>query len=166
MLVTKYNFSALFSEAWVQAMTPRNIIAGFRTTGVYPPDRSAIKLPGEEVPNLATKSKIAYIPLYTPVKRRISNSEGLCCKFTEKEQDEFQRLYEYSDDEDDSGDGDGDEEGRKDNPRYRSWLQMYHPEMLQLDSPLPSSYQPAVKQSLLGHFLICPVIANSQYTVN
>ena len=133
---------------------------------MYPPDRSAIKLPGEEVPNLATKSGIEYIPLYTPVKFRISDSAELCCKFTEKDQDEFQRLYEYSDDEDDSGDGDGDEEGRKDNPRYRSWLQMYHPEMLQLDSPLPSSYQPAVKQSLLGHFLICPVIANSQYTVN
>ena len=74
----------------------------------------------------------------------------------EKEEDEFQRLYEYNDDEDDSGDGGGDEEGRKDNPRYRSWLQMYHPEMLQLDSPLPSSYQPAVKQSSLGHFLVCP----------
>ena len=71
----------------------------------------------------------------------------------EKEQDEFQRLYEYSDDEDDSDD----EEGRKDNPRYRSWLQMYHLEMLQLDSPSPSSYQPAVKQSSLGHFLVCPV---------
>lgn len=66
---------------------------------------------------MAAKSGIAYIPLYTPVKHRISNSAELCCKFTEKEQDDFQRLYEYYDNEDDSGGG-GDDEGRKDNPRY------------------------------------------------
>ena len=33
---------------------------------------------------------------------------------------------------------------------------MYPPEILKLYSPLPSLYQPAVKQSLLGHFLVCP----------
>ena len=36
--VNKYNFSSLFSEAWIQSLTLRNIIAGFRTTGVYPSD--------------------------------------------------------------------------------------------------------------------------------
>ena len=42
--VTKYDFSALFSEAWYKAMSIKNITAGFRTTGVCPFDSNAIKL--------------------------------------------------------------------------------------------------------------------------
>ena len=57
-----------FSEAWVQALTPRNIMSGFHTTGVYPPDRTAIKLPCKQMPNFAQKTGIAYIPLYSPAK--------------------------------------------------------------------------------------------------
>lgn len=140
--VTKHNFSALFSEAWVQAMSPRNILSGFRTTGVYPPDRSAITLPSEEVPKLATSSGIAYIPLYTPVKRRISDSADSRFKFTAEEQEEFQRIYDDADE--------------ADCPRYQSWLKMYHPDTLLSDSPLMTSYQAAVKQSSLGQFLTCP----------
>ena len=38
-VVTRYQFSSLFSKAWLQAMTPHNIISGFSMTGVYPTDR-------------------------------------------------------------------------------------------------------------------------------
>ena len=71
--ISKHNFSTVFSEAWVQAMTPKNILAGFYKTGIYPPDRNSIKLPGESAPSLAQKTGIAYIPLYTPAKQRISH---------------------------------------------------------------------------------------------
>ena len=87
------------------------------------------------------------MPLYTPVKRRLSNSANVCIKFTEEEQEEFQQMYDDVSDDDDYDGGD--------NPRCRSWLQMYHPEMLS-DSPLPTSYLPAVKQSSLGQFLSIP----------
>ena len=35
-VVTRYQFSRLFSEAWYESMTMSNIITGFRVTGVYP----------------------------------------------------------------------------------------------------------------------------------
>lgn len=141
MRVAKHNFSSLFSEAWVQALTPRNIISGFRTTGVYPPDRKAIKLPSEEMPNLAQQTGIAYIPLYTPAKRRVSDLPS--ATFTEEEQEHFERCYE-----------DG---GSSENPQYQIWLKMYHPDsLLSSDSPLLKPYQPALKQSSIGKFLDCP----------
>ena len=34
-IITKFNFTALFSRAWLQAVTPGNVIAGFKTCGVY-----------------------------------------------------------------------------------------------------------------------------------
>ena len=146
--MTKLNFSALFSEVWVQALTPKNVISGFQTTGVYPPDRNAIKLPGEEVPNLSTtKTGITYIPLYTPAKRRISDRVYSCAKFTNEEHEDFQRVYDSS--------------SETDNPKYQSWLSMYHPDSLLSDSPLPRSYQPALKQSSLAQFLDCPLIHQS-----
>ncbi len=111
--VTKQSFSSLFSEAWIQSLTPRNILAGFRTTGVYPFNRNAIKLPGEELPNLAQKTGIAYIPLYTPVKRRVCGSNAT---FTEEEQEEFEACYE--------------EGGSSKSPRYQTWMQMYHSDSL------------------------------------
>ena len=42
MVVTRYQFSALFRSAWEKAMTMPNIVAGFRTTGVFPPDCDAV----------------------------------------------------------------------------------------------------------------------------
>ena len=35
-IITKFNFTAPFSRAWVQAVTPGNVIAGIKTCGVYP----------------------------------------------------------------------------------------------------------------------------------
>ena len=57
--ITKHNFSVVFSEAWVLAMTPKNIASGFRATGVWPPNRNAIVLPTDPN-NLAAKSGVAY----------------------------------------------------------------------------------------------------------
>ena len=71
MSIGKHNFSSLLSKAWLQSMSPKNAIAGFKTTGVYPPNRNAIKLV-EDTPTLSGKHGIAYIPLYTPVKRKAS----------------------------------------------------------------------------------------------
>ena len=42
-VITKYNFSALLNKAWMATMTPTNICSGFRTCGIYPYDRNAIK---------------------------------------------------------------------------------------------------------------------------
>ena len=47
-LVNRYNFTELFSRAWTRAMSPSNVVSGFRSTGVCPFDSYAIKVPGFE----------------------------------------------------------------------------------------------------------------------
>lgn len=44
-VVTKMNFSQLFSQAWLKTVTPENICSGFRKAGIIPFDPNAIKLP-------------------------------------------------------------------------------------------------------------------------
>ena len=44
-VITKFQFSALFSQAWARAISPVNIIAGFRTCDIYPFNPAAIKVP-------------------------------------------------------------------------------------------------------------------------
>ena len=143
--VTKHNFSSVFSEAWIQALTPKNIVSGFRTTGVYPPDRNAITLPSDVKQALAQKAGIAYIPLYTPAKRRITSFTPASSTFTDEEHENFTMCYE--------------EEGacNFEDSRYHMWLKTYHPDSsLVIDSPLPTSYHPAVKYSAIGNYFDCP----------
>jgi len=47
-VITRFQFSGLFSQAWAKAISPANIIAGFRTCGVFPFNPKAIKIPGVE----------------------------------------------------------------------------------------------------------------------
>ena len=43
-IVTKFNFMRLFSRVWCRAVTPANIIAGFRRAGVYPLNPNVISV--------------------------------------------------------------------------------------------------------------------------
>ena len=51
ILITKFNFNSLFSKAWLQSVTPANIIAGFKSCGVYPFNSAAIKIPSVQSGN-------------------------------------------------------------------------------------------------------------------
>ena len=44
-IITRFQFSALFTKAWSMAVSPSNIIAGFRTCRVYPFNPLAIRVP-------------------------------------------------------------------------------------------------------------------------
>jgi hypothetical protein len=78
--ITRYDFSQLFSEAWSKSMTVKNIMSGFKTTGICPFDRGAVQLPlHDEEPNEATK--LVYHPLYNsrpslPFKSGYDNDES------------------------------------------------------------------------------------------
>jgi len=43
-VITKYNFSKLFSKAWLKSLSAQNLIAGFKNCGVYPFNRAAIQI--------------------------------------------------------------------------------------------------------------------------
>ena len=74
-VITHYQFGAIFSKAWAQAMTPSNIMAGFKITGVYPVNCFAL-VPPETAPKLTLceRTGLKYIPFCTPKKSRLSLS--------------------------------------------------------------------------------------------
>ena len=69
-VASRFSFSKIFSQAWMKAMSMRNVMSGFKTTGVYPVNRNAVidKLPEDPQKTLATESGLAFIPLYSPAK--------------------------------------------------------------------------------------------------
>lgn len=71
-VVTQYNFCRLFSKAWVEAMTAVNISAGFQTTGIYPLNADALKLPCQTKSN---SDIIHSTAAFTPAKRDVLDLE-------------------------------------------------------------------------------------------
>ena len=82
-MYNKNKYSYVFSQAWIQALTSKKIMAGFHITEKYPFNRNAIELPGDTLQNLSETSGIAYIPLYSPAKHRIPRQD----LSTDKEED-------------------------------------------------------------------------------
>jgi len=130
--VNRFNFSKLFHSAWVSAMTSKNIMAGFKTTGVYPTDRKAILLPGafkSSRPTLGERSGLKYIPLYDP--SHSVSSPGKEVHFSDAELQRFEVRFENGYDL------------AHDN-RYNLWLKNYSqlafnisPDSPEIPSPTP-----------------------------
>ena len=69
-VVTQYSFGEIFGKAWSKAMTPNNIMAGFKITGIYPLDRYKLIPHTMEKNSLCERTGLQYIPFYTPRKSR------------------------------------------------------------------------------------------------
>ena len=74
-VITRFTFSQIFSRAWCRGMTMENVMAGFRTTGIFPFNRHALRpherQSGKFRPaSLSEKTGLRFIPLYTPTRRR------------------------------------------------------------------------------------------------
>ena len=141
-VVTKYDFSQLFSKAWMSTMTMRNIVSGFSITGIFPVNRDALTLPVNSSSNPdETKSHLTYVTLYTPLKRQAPRN------FTPEELDLFKKCYLNGFD-------------MSSNWRYLLWLKTNHPERLVCDeserASLEDSYQPAKHTSCIQKFLEYP----------
>ena len=48
-IITRFQFSGLFSQAWGVAVSPANVSSGFSTCGIYPFNPSAISVPTNQV---------------------------------------------------------------------------------------------------------------------
>ena len=73
-VISKFCFSHLFGQAWMQAMTIQNIQSGFQTTGIYPVDRS--KLMPVELHSSENDGELPFLPLLTSSRR------GTCKSFS------------------------------------------------------------------------------------
>ena len=108
--VNRFNFTEIFSRAWTKAMTPANIVAGFRSTGIYPLNRYAVLryLQLEEdgkIDMIASKMGL-FLPLYSPSKSHprtcTSDSESIdyCEENTCSEDSTCGYYGKFSEDED------------------------------------------------------------------
>ena len=91
-VVTRFVFSKLLHQAWT-AMSVSNIIAGFRITGIYPLDRSAIAVITKK-PESPKPAGLKFLPLCSPtphtqalqVAKEVST-------FTQQELEDFEKRY-------------------------------------------------------------------------
>ena len=78
-----YQFSEIFAKAWAKDMTIKNIIGGFKTTGVYPVNREAIIPKSSPVkkgntfdtPSLPKETGIKFLPLHSSFPSQKSRSK-------------------------------------------------------------------------------------------
>ena len=84
-VITKFQFSALFAQAWSQGMTISNITSGFRTSGVYPFNPKAILDKLSEVSSdKGSSSKSSEAITFSPemikkYEKRLENGLGAFC---------------------------------------------------------------------------------------
>jgi len=65
-VVTRYQFSELFSRAWHEGMSMSNIMSGFRITGIFPFNRHALRPCSEpQSRSVPEGSGLKYIPLFS-----------------------------------------------------------------------------------------------------
>jgi len=61
-VITKFNFVNLFVKAWSQAVTPANVIAGFRTCGIYPVNSAAIRVNSSNTQSRVQSNQVRHSP--------------------------------------------------------------------------------------------------------
>ena len=120
-VVSKFQFSRLFSKAWSKGMTINNIVSGFRSTGIYPFNPEAIlkKVPDSD-PSSSGETRTFCGDDVQPPGESGDSSNG--CDFSPETLERFETRYEngydiFSDKE------------------YVAWLQVYHPEDAPTDVP-------------------------------
>ena len=120
-VVTVHCFVSLFAKAWTKSMTMKNIMASFRTTGIFPLDRNKVlSLVNSVISTESPVSKpggLTYLPLLSPMpspkQKPVSDpdfSDAEIALFIER----FQKNYKGNDD------------------HYNLWLDMYHPASVKL----------------------------------
>lgn len=141
-VVTRYQFSEIFARAWTKGMSMKNVMGGFKTTGVFPLNREAImsktlqpeplesleSLDTLDTPSLPKETGIKFLPLHSPFpsqkrksKYRLPIDEvtvstgvsGDSLKFTAQELALFERRYEEGYD-------------IVSDSKYNAWFQKFH----------------------------------------
>ena len=87
--IAKFNFNLLFWQAWLRALTPSNLIAGFKTCGVYPLDPLAlnVSIEGNEDTSSSVVEESSF-PLDTSISRNERDSSP---QFTDEQEELFKR---------------------------------------------------------------------------
>ena len=135
MVVTRYQFSRLFSQAWMRSMTISNITSGFKVTGIYPTDHQAIlKLIPDSHSCIQEESGLAFIPLISPsIKSKCSRSAeaAIATEDSPSSMSKSGKNTEATSTEDQPSESELFEKWYKantTNDRYNAWLKENHPD--------------------------------------
>lgn len=123
------SFSRLFSQAWLQALSAQNIVAGFRKCGVYPFNRNAYEILDDNTANESgidlncshdddTPVSEDFDPVYanpTQLPHQMNEQSASTQPFTEQNILLFQQRFEEGYDLYD--------------PLYQKWIEMEHSEV-------------------------------------
>lgn len=135
-VVSRYSFCSVFSIAWLQAMSMKNIIAGFRVTGIFPVDCSKLIHIDNPVCSWLQSVDPAYVPMLSPMPRTkkaaTSNPFDSCDSGYELCSEKQHKKHAHVESTADNGSGQG------------NWKDMYSPYELTHDeisknSTLPTS---------------------------
>ena len=127
-VVSKMNFNQLFHSAWLKAVTPQNISAGFRKAGIWPFNPAAVVKSKVEAPDVVENTSSGEVretvthvmeddgeyPSTSNMDNLASNNTKMITTFTPKEEETFQRRHEEGYDLYD--------------PLYVAWLELNHPD--------------------------------------
>ena len=164
-VVTRHEFSQLFSKAWCNAMSMTNIMGGFKTTGIFPLSREVLLPPIPSHDNLLSKrtAGLPFIPLVSPARRLVRESTRVpdtpssteSCEeetlgpntdaFTAEEEAIFQKRFEEGYD-------------IQTDSRYNQWLNMHHPFDPDLSSITSSPPFPSVLSRSSSLSMVLPSI--------
>ena len=123
-VISKYQFSPLLNKAWMSTMTPANICSGFRTCGIHPFNRNAIKIPGTIASQVSGESGGSGDSVEMSENDKEANSTpnpaGDEPSFTPEEEKLYETRYE--------------EDYNIFDAKYIKWLELNHPSE-SLDTP-------------------------------
>ena len=71
--VTRYTFSRVFANAWMESMTMQNVQSGFATTGIYPLRRDAILAKIQDMED-NEGPRLQFLPMFSPLPKRAPKS--------------------------------------------------------------------------------------------
>ena len=148
-VVSRYSFCSVFAIAWLQAMSIKNILAGFKVTGTFPIDRHKLIPCDSSAPSLLQSVDPAYIPMLgsTPSKK-ISTPNPIV--FSDSEHESYYKKQQHKDDFCDEVDNNGEEKKN----RYMLWKDMYSPYKFTCDE--------SPKKSKLPISSLCSTVCTSK----
>ena len=149
MMITKFNFSRVFSEAWLKALTPGNIVVGFKKCGIHPFNRDAIPVPHKSSPGNVTPSKPAPVddgdtPAPCTVNTLNAPTPAFTCEQIAVYEKRYQEGYDIYDDQ-----------------HYVAWLHIHHPEAVLCDQSTPPDRPTSLLQEFFNVAPLVPLNADS-----
>ena len=118
-VVTKFQFSSLFSKAWYITIKPQTIMNGFTKTGIYPLDKNALTTPDslssssdtgdQSNETMDTEAMDTDISLDPPAGTNDTFTDEQIALFQKRYEDGYDILFDK---------------------KYISWLTLNHPDSL------------------------------------